>query len=90
MSLLIGQWCGEGRKCSRYHCSRVLSLPRDFPIRYIHIDHNVPCLPPKVCITIVPSFSWVLQSSQEKQKTKVILLGGGGGWGAGGSKQGAL
>ena len=56
----------------RYHCSLVLRRPRDFPIHFFHIDHNAPCLPPKVCITIVSNFPWVLQSSQEKSKTMVM------------------
>ena len=30
--------------------------------------------PPKFCITIVPNFSWVLQSSQEKYKTMVTEI----------------
>ena len=33
---------------------------------HFQIDHNAPCLPPKICITIVSNFSWELQSSQEK------------------------
>ena len=50
-------------------------------IHHFHIDHNAPSIPPppKVYMTIVPNFSWVLQSSQEKSKTTVIKnLGGGG------------
>ena len=31
-----------------------------------------PVYPPKVCITVVSNFSWVLQSSQEKSKTIVM------------------
>ena len=53
-------------------------------IHHFHIVHNAPSIPPppptKVYMTIVPNFSWVLQSSQEKSKTTVMKnLGGGGG-----------
>ena len=33
-------------------------------------DHNTPGLPPKFFIRIVSNFSWVLQSSQPKEKLK--------------------
>ena len=33
-------------------------------------DHNTPGLPPKFFIPIVSNFSWVLQSSQPKEKLK--------------------
>ena len=29
-------------------------------IHHFHIDHNAPCLPPKLCKTIVSIFSWVV------------------------------
>ena len=45
---------------------------------HFHIDHNAPCLPPKFCMTIVSSFSWVLQLSHEKSKTVVMQNLGGG------------
>ena len=47
-------------------------------IHHFNIDHKAPCLPPpsppkkKICITIVFSFSWVLQLSQEGSKTIVM------------------
>ena len=50
-------------------------------IRYLHISHNTPCLPPsspapppkqKCCITYVFNFFWVLQLSQEKLKTMLM------------------
>ena len=51
-------------------------------IHHFQIVHNAPSIPPpppKVYMTIVPNFSWVLQSSQEKSKTTVMKnLGGGG------------
>ena len=50
------------------------------PIHNFHIDHNAPCLPPEFCITIVFSFSWVLQLSQEKSKTMVMQSFGGLTW----------
>ena len=28
-----------------------------YDIHHFHIDHNAPCLPPKLCITIVLEFS---------------------------------
>ena len=47
----------------------------------MHLVYPPP--PPKVYMTIVPNFSWVLQSSQEKSKTTVMKnLGGGGEQGA--------
>ena len=42
-----------------------------------HIDHNAPLYPPNFCLTIVSSFSWVLQSSQEKSKAMVMKSFGG-------------
>ena len=38
-------------------------------IIHLHISHNTPCLPPKVCITLAFNFSWVLQSFQKKLET---------------------
>ena len=38
----------------------------------ILIDHNVPCFFPKFCINVVFNFSRILQSSQEKSKTKAM------------------
>lgn len=37
-----------------------------FYIQHFHLDDNAPYLSSKFCITIVSNFSWVLQSSQEK------------------------
>ena len=48
------------------------------PIHHFHIDHKLPSISPKVYMTIVPNFSWVLQSSQEKCKTTVMKNLGGG------------
>ena len=31
----------------------------EIEIHHFRIDHNAPCLQPKLCITIVSSFSWV-------------------------------
>ena len=31
---------------------------KGYDIHHFHIDHNVPCLPPKLCIAIVLDFSW--------------------------------
>ena len=49
-------------------------------IHHFYIDHNALRIPPppKVYMTIVPNFSWVLQSSQEKSKTTVMKNLGGG------------
>ena len=48
-------------------------------IRHLHISHDAPYLPPKICITFVFHFSWVLQPSEEKLKTMLMQnLGGGG------------
>ena len=48
---------------------------------HFHIDHNAHCLPPTFCMTIVSSFSWVLQLTHEKSKTMAMRnLRGGGGW----------
>ena len=41
-------------------------------IHHFHIPHNTPCLPPKIYITFVFHFPWVLQSSQEKRKTMLM------------------
>ena len=38
----------------------------------ILIDHNVPCFSPKFCINVVSNFSRILQSSQEKSRTKAM------------------
>ena len=47
-------------------------------IHHFHIPHNAPCLPPpKICITFVFHFPWVLLSSQEKLKTMLIQNFGG-------------
>ena len=46
-------------------------------IHHFHIPHNTPCLPPKICITFVFHFPWVLQSSQEKLKTMLMQNFGG-------------
>ena len=46
-------------------------------IHYFRIDHNHLVYPPEFCITIVPNYSWVLQSSQEKSKTMVMQSFGG-------------
>ena len=37
----------------------------------MHLIMNL-VYPPKFCITIVSAFSWVLQFSQEKSKTKIM------------------
>ena len=47
------------------------------PIRHLHISHNAPYLPPKVCISIVFNFSWDGCNTQEKWKTKVMQNLGG-------------
>ena len=39
--------------------------------------HNILCLPPKFCISIVSSFSWDLQWSQENTKTMLMQNLGG-------------
>ena len=43
-------------------------------IRHFHIPHNTPSLPPKISITFVFHFPWVLQSSQEKLKTMLMQI----------------
>ena len=73
---------GEYFHPTKSHCIFMCILglhPRDMApvlvvnaIHHIHIDHNAPSLSPKIYITIVPNFSWVLQSSQEKSKTTVM------------------
>ena len=47
-------------------------------IRHLQISHDAPHLPPKICITFVFYFSWVLQPSQEKNAIFFFFLGGGG------------
>ena len=42
------------------------SIAPVFAIYQLHISHDKLYLPPNFCITIVSNFSWVLQSSQEK------------------------
>ena len=53
----------------------------NFNIHHFHIDHNAPCLPPKVWKSIVLDFSWDVCNTQEKLETMVSLniYGGGGG-----------
>ena len=41
----------------------VMSCMLTRSIRYCHMDHNAPCLPPKFCITIVSNFSRALQDN---------------------------
>ena len=49
-----------------------------FSIHSFHIDHNAPCLPPKILHNLFfPNFSWVIQLSQEKSKTMVVQNFGG-------------
>ena len=51
-------------------------------IHHFHINHNVLCLLPQFCITIVFDFSWGDCNAQEKLETMVMLnLSGGGGGG---------
>ena len=55
-------------KCQTFLCS--------FTIRHSVHSPFSPCLPPKILhkfLTMVSSFSWVLQSSQEKSKTMLML-----------------
>ena len=40
-------------------------------IHHFHMAHITPCLPYKICITIVSGFSWVLQVFQRKLKTRL-------------------
>ena len=54
-----------------------IKRPRARSIHHFHIPHNTPCLPPKICITFVFHFPWVLQSSQEKRKTMLMQNFGG-------------
>ena len=49
----------------------------NFLIRHLHISHNAPYLLPKICITFVFHFFWVLQPSQEKVKTMLMQNFGG-------------
>ena len=53
-------------------------------IHHFHLRHNEPCLPPKICITILFDFSWDDCNTQEKLETMVMQI-----WRAGG-KQDAL
>ena len=41
-------------------------------IHHFHIDHNAPCLPPKLCITIVFHFSWDDCNTLENLETMVM------------------
>ena len=46
-------------------------------IYHFRIDLNLPCLPPKFCITVVSNIPWVLQSSRGKSKTMIIKIWAG-------------
>ena len=55
------------------------------------LKDNTPCLPPKLCIRILFSFSWESCDAQKKLKTKVMQsFYSGGGAGEDGGKQGVL
>ena len=41
-------------------------------IHHFHIDHNAPCLAPKLCITIVLDFSLDDCNTQEKLETMIM------------------
>ena len=41
-------------------------------IHHFHIDHNAPCLPPKLFITIVFDFSWDDCNTLENLETLVM------------------
>ena len=41
-------------------------------IHHFHIDHNAPCLPPKILHNIVFDFSWDDCNTQEKLETMVM------------------
>ena len=61
------------------------------PIDHFHIDHNAPCLTPKILNNHCLGFSWDDCNTPEKLETAIIqILGGGGGWVGGGNKEGAL
>ena len=47
-------------------------INKEKTIHYFHIVHNAPCLPPKLCITIVLDFSWDDCNTQEKLETMVM------------------
>ena len=63
---------------ARYWYGKTWSRP-SIHLLYLHINNNALCLPPKNlhnhCFQLY--FSWVLQSSQEKAKTKVMQNFGG-------------
>ena len=46
-------------------------------IHHFRIDLNLPCLPPKFCITVFSDIPWVLQSSRGKSKTMIIKIWAG-------------
>ena len=48
-------------------------------IHHFHLRHNEPCLPPKICITILFDFSWDDCNTQEKLETMVMQIWGGEG-----------
>ena len=61
---------------SDYVNAKCQTFLRSFTIRYSVHSPFSPCLPPKILhkfLTMVSSFSWVLQSSQEKSKTMLML-----------------
>ena len=53
-------------------------------IHHFYKDHNAPCLPPKLWITIVLDFSWDDCNTQENLETMVMQDSGKWGWGRGG------
>ena len=61
---------------SDYVNAKCQTFLRSFTIRHSVPSTFSPCLPPKILdkfLTMVSSFSWVLQSSQEKSKTTLML-----------------
>ena len=61
---------------SDYVNAKCQTFLRSFTIRHSVYSPFSPCLPPKILhkfLTMVSSFSWVLQSSQEKSKTMLML-----------------
>ena len=63
-------------------------------IRYFHIDHNAPCLPPKIlhnyCFQFLLGNTVVPREIEENGYAFLGGTGGGEGGGVGGGKQGAL
>ena len=82
--------CGlsEDGKIHAFHAILMIRIPKvHTPLPHFHISsRNAPDLPPpppppppkkKFCLTFVFHFSWVLQPSQEKLKTKLMQNFGG-------------